>query len=1318
MIMHFFRVRKIARIVLSFFFLCSLYTIYMNFVLAAPNLHGIAVATVDLNKELAPEGQYDILTISGIEGQLGATISQIEINGVIDSNRVLGFADTNKKADRGWYFVDNTEAPAWINRLDGNPNYILGGNANVYSKKISAVEAINFQPYQAYNLAELATASGGAGYTIGDNLEPNGNGYISVGHFRTTPQPTGQVSTNKTKYEVNEQVTISANATDYSYYDRGILVWSLSVVNKTTGRGYHSFVSNEEIRDQSGYVPVVSETSTPKPFVWTNSYQYKPVEAGLYEVTLTITDRHHRSRQGSPSINVSTPYTYQFTVGDASPIDPKPPVDPEPSGCKRTTMDLRIEEEKTVRELLRVADQGETITVEKYATIIATAKKPGSFTKNGVAMQTGSGDNRKVGITEAPESGTFKIAYTSEDKTECWEKSIAVKRGGQGVDQCPIVMVNGKALSSGATIELSPGEEIRFKSTYRDAAGEVNPASILWDVTKPDGTVETLPRRDKGDRAGWVTYNSDTFRLPYTDEVGEGVTLDKGKTYRVKLNYNQALWRDRPECDWQITIKIRDISCSIAEQERIRFKRYGEQPSQFPPGGESFSDFKFIPFYKENFTLTPEGYQTHMRVAASSSGTWYVERNNERKPLGQKLGASEQQAVVLPEDIEVGEQIKLVFISETGCIREFVFTVQGYGRCYKMLISMETLSGQEAWTRPIQRGETIRLQASDFPDKRYDLMLFTSEDTKMNTQWLDPVSLEWKFSRDGRSLPSDKLPVESHWIRLPDDDVTDEVLPGLYMVAFYGESNETCDGYIFIEIEGADTTDKENLLILKESFAIAPKQPQAAGTTGVITFQIKNAGKLKHDTKLAVRWDSSAKETMLDVDGFKPGEVRTIKVPTQYPQKSEDFIAHLNPAQNQPENETNWADNRAKWPVKIVGGNIPQPPGGGEDYEGGEIGLEIYDSDGRQLQKLRVHADGVWEREPAKIRVVIDQTKINEGYQKTQQQINQKILDYTQQLEKSVSGEEIKNVKVTANPGWIADAKSLAVYTPAMLDLQVTGPGVPEQWQVASTSMGGEFVYTGTTVPTQTTWRQVLQNQKYKAEINGFVITMNYKIDFALSYDVCTKDEDDNETCEAQQAGSTMTGRYTITVKGGERLFEVFEPNATSSVLHTAEWAEYHGRDRYPDSTPLDFYAGERILARVELQDRHRHPVSGQFPLIASAKAWISETGRRQTSLQSLLDLRAISSQRWGGPSYAVAKLGQRETGVDTPLMGDKQYGFEKGASYEVYYQVQFRFGVNKGFSYWNKTTGQGHEHADYRVPFRIIANAWERQGIRNHSTQ
>lgn len=137
----------------------------------------------------------------------------------------------------------------------------------------------------------------------------------------------------------------------------------------------------------------------------------------------------------------------------------------------------------------------------------------------------------------------------------------------------------------------------------------------------------------------------------------------------------------------------------------------------------------------------------------------------------------------------------------------------------------------------------------------------------------------------------------------------------------------------------------------------------------------------------------------------------------------------------------------------------PAASRGGENYDGGEIGLEIYDSENRQLQKLPVQADGVWEREPAKIRVVIDQAKINEGFQKTQQQINQKITEYKLQLEQAVSGEDVKNIAVTASPGWITDAKSLAVYTPALLDLQVTGPGIPQQWQVASTSMGETFVH-------------------------------------------------------------------------------------------------------------------------------------------------------------------------------------------------------------------------------------------------------------------
>ncbi|WP_238933503.1 ABC transporter permease [Brevibacillus choshinensis] len=1176
------------------------------------------------------------------------------------------------------------------------------------------------QPYQAYNLAELATASGGAGYTIGDNLEPNGNGYISVGHFRTTSLPTGQVSTNKTKYAVNEQVTITANATDYSYYDRGILIWNLSVINKTTGKGYYQFETNREVPDQSGYLPLVNESSSPKPFPWSQSYQYKPTEAGLYEVSLTITDRHHRARQGSPSMSVSIPYTYQFTVGEV-PTDPDP--DPEPPGaCTRITMDLRLEQENSDKELAGVSSGGERITVKEGTRIIATAKKAGTFTHSGAVMQSGSGNNRKVGITDAPAAGTFTIAYESDDGTDCWQKTFEVADGEDGTDRCPIISVNGSSMGKGSTIEVAPGEEVRLQAKYTNANGEQGPAEIKWDVTRPDGTVETLPGSydEVGGRQRWGTRNSAKLSLPFgTGNDRHDVLLERGKTYRVKLNFESALWLGRPECDWELVIKVRDSSCTITEQAKIKFKKYGEPPSEYPPGGVAFTDLESDPIYKELFTQTSEGYDTHMKVSASAAGTWFLEYAGKKVALSQKLAADEKLDIVLPDDIEVGEKMKLVFLSETGCVREFAFTVLSYKRCYDLVISMESTSGDKKWTRNVERGEIVELDSADFDHAGYNLKLFTSEDTKFVVQWFDPDTGTWRFNRGDHSLPNGTNPSEDHWLRLPKDESTGKVLEGLYLLNFYDEdsSSNLCDGYFFIQV-GESAPAGENLLIVKSSFAITPKQPQASGTASTITFKIKNAGLLEHDTKLAVRWESSPQETLLDVDKFKPGEVRTITVPTKYPQKAENFIANINPSKNKPDNEVNWSDNRALWPVTVTGGSeIPSPPGGGGNFDGGEIGLEIYDSDSRQLQKLTVQTDGVWEREPATIRVVIDQTKINEGFQRTQQEINAKITDYKAQLEQSVSGEGIQNVTVTAVPGWITDAKSMAVYNPNRLDLKVSGPGTAQQWQVSSASTGGDYLYTGTIVPTQTTWRQELQSLKYKAEINGFVIVMDYSIHFALTYDSCTTDENDEEICEAKSEAKTMNGRYTITVKGGERYFEVFEPNAAGSIHHTAEWAEYHARDRYPNSVANDFYAGERILSQVALQDRHRHPVSGRYPVIVSAQAWISETGMRQTPLQSVLPLVTNSSLLWRGTAYSASKLGSREVGVDIPLMGDKQRGFQKDSSYAVYYFVQFRFDARKGFAYPVKSGGQGHQLDGYRVPFRIIANSWERQGLRNHTT-
>lgn len=210
----------------------------------------------------------------------------------------------------------------------------------------------------------------------------------------------------------------------------------------------------------------------------------------------------------------------------------------------------------------------------------------------------------------------------------------------------------------------------------------------------------------------------------------------------------------------------------------------------------------------------------------------------------------------------------------------------------------------------------------------------------------------------------------------------------------------------------------------------------------------------------------------------------------------------------------------------------------------------------------------------------------------------------------------------------------------------------------------------------------------------------------------------EEKVCKPGNDSDEIGNKYTINVSGDETWFEVFEPNATSVLAHTAEWLDYHSRDRYKQSQPGDFYAGERILTRVHLEERHRHPVSGKFPRIQGAKAWINETGKNGGNLQSILSLIQESPILWKGASRNVPKLGLREEGVDTPLMGDKQKGFVKGGHYAVYFQVSFQYGVTKGFTFPNKNTSTGHQESDYKRQFTIIANAWERQGIRNHTKQ
>lgn len=1290
-----------------------------------PQFHDIIVGTIDSNKEIVPKEGISQIRITRINGRLGATIAEIEVDSRKDNQKVLGFADLDEEADRGWYFVDETETQYWINRFGGNPNHILGGAANVYSSQITILNRPGNPSYKAYNLAELATASGGAGFTIGDNLVPNGNGgYTSVGHFRTSQRPTGGVDTDKTKYDVNDTVTINANATDYSYYDRGIIIWGLSVMNKTTGRGYHQLESNREVRDNSGYLPPVNNSSSPNPFIWSQKYTYKPTEPGLYEVSLIITDRHHRSRQGSPSISVSTPYTYQFTVGTPPPPKEDPPPAPEdpppPKGCQKTTMDIRVESDNSDRELKGVTSGGDTVYIKEEDRLVITASKPGTFTQNGIPLRTGSGGNRNVGVLDYADAGSFTITYTSDDGTLCWEKVFYASSGKKGEDGCPIVQVNNDYTTSGSVIEVIPGQQVGMITHYIDKYGNKQPHYTYWLVTLPDGKTEKLPvgydNRDRPD-----PYQSDRLTLPYGSKTSAAfVPLEPGKTYKVKLDMSNTNYAKRPECDWEITIKVKDQACTIDMQKQLSAKIHGQPPHEFPPSGDYIEPVFGVKASIDHFTKTAEGYDTHLMLSANMAGKWYLNKGSTKSPLSGQLQANEKFQLLLPSHIRAGDALQVMFVSDDGCIFEFILSLKTNQSCFILDVALVRQGGQVEWERSVKRGEKIEMSPEGFTSE-HSLRFYPEVASDYQIFYLDPKTQQWSPRRDGKWLGSSNSPRLEHTLNFP-KGADGLALEGLYKIYFYPDNSRYahCDGVFFVQIgEGAPKPEGENLLIIKSSFAISPKDPQAAGTDATITFDVKNEGKEVHDTILAVRWESSEQATRLDVKNFRPGEVRKITVPTKYPQQSENFIANINPEKNRPEHETVWPDNRAQWPVSVKEEmKIPAPPGGGGNLDGGEIELIIIDSGGRELQKLTTHLDGVWEREPATIRVVIDQTKINQAYERIKQEINQNIQAYQAQLYQSVSGEGIKNVSVTATPGSIADAKSMAVYAPTMLDLRVGGPGNPQEWRVSSASAGGDYLYTGSVVPTQTTWRQTLQSIKYKASINGFVITVDYRVQFDVNYDRCSEDEEGEETCSAETIVQEMTGRYTVTVKGSERAFEVFEPNAKGVLRHTAEWLEYTARDRYPANKPDDFYAGERILTHVLLEPRHQHPVSGQYPEIAGAQSWISETGLRQTPLQSTLALKKTTPLWWQGPSYTVPKLGQREMGVDTPLMGDKQKGFQKGASYAVYFTVRFRFGAEKGFAFPQKQNGTGHDIADYRVPFTVTANAWERQGIRNHTTR
>ncbi|WP_164684871.1 hypothetical protein [Brevibacillus reuszeri] len=389
-------------------------------------------------------------------------------------------------------------------------------------------------------------------------------------------------------------------------------------------------------------------------------------------------------------------------------------------------------------------------------------------------------------------------------------------------------------------------------------------------------------------------------------------------------------------------------------------------------------------------------------------------------------------------------------------------------------------------------------------------------------------------------------------------------------------------------------------------------------------------------------------------------------------------------------------------------------PGG--EIPGGKMKIKVYDSDDRLLQST---ADGTWEKEPARIEVEVNQGQINAAFAQIDQEIAQAIVDMTAYYEAKYPDSYYENVSISVNPtSWNAQSNSLTRW-PGSFPMTVLGPGIDRNYSLNPKSAVQSQIYDGTTVPTLTTWALQLNAEDYVVKTEAFEVEVPYKVDFEISYELCsgTSDPSDPDAPAGDCAPGTDRGSiqntFTIKVTGDDTKFEVYEPNAKGVLLHTPEWIDKHSRDRYKSSTNSSYYAGETILTHMIFEPRHKHPFSNQYPVILSATSWMQEKGGKNTDLRNSLNLVKVG-QEWHGPSISVPKLGNRENGVDTLKMGDVWSGLQRG-NYAVFFLPRFKFGVDKGYPVYDKTQLRGHNMDDYKLPIEILGNAAEWQAYKTH---
>ncbi|NGQ96208.1 hypothetical protein G3578_13660 [Brevibacillus sp. SYP-B805] len=1342
------------------------------------SLHEYKLTVGYVNDQKVVKGAHPVI-ISSFPGQeFGAIYTTVHVYRKQDSGpdigitgKALAFANLSEQADAGYVFVTINDAKQWIKVLNGN-------ETNVFNKvwAVTITDKESGQSYQAVNLAEVAYHSGGQGLTMGDGLTPISGGYKKDDYFVATQRPKGNPMPNggigvdvdraSRKYNIGETVTITTSATDYSIYDKGINPILISVVNKTTGDGYKSIAnsttftyvpekagtyevtytmndrhmrSNRESADSTASTPytttfeVVAATCTPLTATLKISGEAdktlyssgtEPLPKGINTITLIFPQPGTLSVDESPqgtgttfsNIFISESTYISFTPSNSTYCTWsktfKAESEPVEENC-----DYIINVSTTTTtgrgELYNVPyasdANGPAVALENGTDSISlSADINGKFYINGSTTQIPSSSPKTALLESFPRNGsTFTLLFKSDDGTECWVKKFYVKQLPNEIS-CPSVTIQGhggRALDGAVIRTINLNEEVTFTATYQDEEGDTEDAAVYWKMTKPDGkTVRYMGQNDDGRigsevKANFVRTNRESRDGMFAfDQVGT-YTME---IYFVKqdgddpeVNYEPTKTWIEKGCSWKVTIIVTECyELNIYARvngdfrEMIRNNEKTEYTLSLPPGSTS-NDIRFTLRDSDN---TPE------------KGNWMLRKANDVVPIATmnnddefSFTLSDKSSYVVTVRTQQGDEWceKTIYINQTSCD---ALTLEGRVNGSPMDV---TGTGES--------GSPYRIKITSGKDN--DVLLWMDHNGTNVTS-----NITWTLKRGGSTIATSTNPTFNRTLADSTQTYTLEVSVQINgytctkYIVFEKTVGPSCDDvYVhFFDSQSGQITYNVGHSAAK-TIAVASKldrfvlmtsnKPDTLETDrGAISYDVTWNGPLPNQAIGFEEW-------YYEIDDVPPGTYTINGTITDPDFPSLDGCSFT-------------------FTLIVTGGGTPPEGGGGGPggpVDGGQMLIRVYDSANRLLDTPN---DGVWEREPARIEVTIDQARIQAAFQTIDSQIASAIESKKAEFISQYADDRYENVVVTADPPvWNGQTNPMTRW-PASVGLSVDGPGINQTYQLSPSLQTQSNLYTGTVTPTSTTWLTALHPQDYVVTAEGFDITVPYQIEVTVSYQACEEedpDPDDSEppvkTCTPGTDSATLTGTFTIHVQGAQTRFEVYEPNATGYLAHTAEWAEYHARDRYPNSQPNHFYAGERILTRIQLDPKHRHPVSGRYPEIAAASAWISETGQRSTLLQSILALQAASPILWNGPQQLVPKLGLREMGVDTPLMGDKQRGFKKDASYAVYFRVQFAFGVSKGYAYPDKNSLQGHYQSDYRLPFVIIANAWERQGIRNHTS-